>query len=80
MPGQDYVETDHPSHTHVVHTEHIADDNPHATGLKMVTAHRCLVHVLDLMPCPHGWTYDAFSRALAIDDAGAMAAHAGKQA
>ena len=80
VPGAEHrIETHLPSHTHVVLTEHAADDNPRSST-KFVTAHECRVHVLDLQPCPHGWTYDAFSKALAVDDADGIVAHAPEQA
>ena len=80
VPGADYrIETHMPSHTHVVLTEHDADDNPRSST-KFVTAHECRIHVLDLVPCSHGWHYDAFSKALATDDADGIVAHAPEQA
>lgn len=75
VPGAEHrIETHLPSYTHVVLEEHDADDNPYSST-KFVTAHECRIHVLDLQPCPHGWTYDAFSRALAVDDVDAMLAN-----
>lgn len=78
VPGADHrIETHMPSYTHVVLTEHDADDNPYSST-KFVTAHECRVHVLDLAPCPHGYHFTALSRAIAINDAEAIAAHIGE--
>lgn len=69
VPGGDAIPTTDPGHMHVVLIEHEADDNPRtSSGTKFVTRQECRLHVMDLLPCEHGWRYDAFSRAMARND------------